>query len=91
MIQPSFADFDRFCLKGNLVPIFAEVSGDLDTPVSTFMKVDDKKHSFLLESVEGGERWARHSFLGSEPRVVIRSKETKPKSLRVEIERAFPE
>lgn len=74
MIQPSFADFDRFCLKGNLVPIFAEVSGDLDTPVSTFMKVDDKKHSFLLESVEGGERWARHSFLGSEPRVVIRSK-----------------
>ncbi len=74
MIQPSLAQFDRFSLKGNLVPIFMEVSGDLDTPVSTFMKIDDKRNSFLLESVEGGERWARYSFLGSDPRILIRSK-----------------
>jgi anthranilate synthase component I len=74
MIQPSFAQFDRFSLKGNLVPIFMEVSGDLDTPVSTFMKIDDKQNSFLLESVEGGEKWGRYSFLGSEPRIIYKSK-----------------
>jgi anthranilate synthase component I len=73
-IQPSMAQFDQLSLKGNLIPVFTEVSGDLETPVSAFMKIDDKNNSFLLESVEGGERWARHSFLGSDPRILIRSK-----------------
>jgi anthranilate synthase component 1 len=47
---------------------------DMDTPVSAFKKLDDWKFSFLLESIEGGEKWARYSFLGSTPSVIIRSK-----------------
>jgi anthranilate synthase component 1 len=45
----------------------------METPVSAFLKIDDGKYSFLLESVEGGEKWARYSFLGSRPEVVVRS------------------
>jgi len=51
-----------------------EVPGDLDTPLSALMKIEDPGYSFLLESVEGGSRWARYSFLGSSPRMVIRCK-----------------
>jgi anthranilate synthase component 1 len=46
---------------------------DLDTPVTAFKKIDDGRYSFLLESIEGGEKWARYTFLGSNPAVVIRS------------------
>ncbi|NJD64856.1 MAG: anthranilate synthase component I, partial [Chloroflexi bacterium] len=45
---------------GNLVPIYREVTADLETPVSAFLKVRTGKYSFLLESVEGGERMARY-------------------------------
>ncbi|HEY4707514.1 MAG TPA: anthranilate synthase component I, partial [Thermodesulfobacteriota bacterium] len=46
---------------------------DTDTPVSAFMKIDNGGDAFLLESVEGGEKWGRYSFLGNAPRMVIRS------------------
>ncbi len=46
----------------------------MDTPVSAFRKIDDGSYSFLLESIEGGEKWARYSFLGSNPTTVIRSR-----------------
>jgi anthranilate synthase component 1 len=49
---------------------------DMDTPVSAFKKIDDGRFSFLLESIEGGEKWARYTFLGSNPAVVIRSRGT---------------
>jgi anthranilate synthase component 1 len=49
---------------------------DMDTPVSAFRKLDDGRFSYLLESIEGGEKWGRYSFLGSTPSVVIRSKGT---------------
>ena len=74
MIKPDFTQFEQLCKAGNLVPLFMEVPGDLYTPLSAFMKIDDSANSFLLESVEGGERWARYSFLGSDPRMVIRFK-----------------
>src|SRR3990172_7111374 len=45
----------------------------METPVSAFRKIDDGRYSFLLESVEGGEKWARYSFLGSRPSIVLRS------------------
>jgi len=56
--------------RGNLIPVYREICDDLDTPVSAFKKIDTGK-SFLLESVEGGEKIARYSFLGSDPIVVI--------------------
>ncbi len=58
--------------KGNLVPIYREVLADLETPVSAFLKVKRGDYSFLLESVEGGERPARYSFIGTEPYRVLR-------------------
>jgi anthranilate synthase component I len=73
MIQPDYKDFEQLCRQGNLIPLFTEIPGDLDTPLSAFLKIDDSRYSFLLESVEGGERWARYSFLGTDPRLVVKA------------------
>ncbi len=59
--------------QGNLTPIYREIMADLETPVSAFLKVcRDEYNSFLLESVEGGERLARYSFMGSDPYLVLK-------------------
>ncbi|HOX09743.1 MAG TPA: anthranilate synthase component I [Candidatus Omnitrophota bacterium] len=71
---PSRKEFGRLSKKGNLIPVYAEITADLETPVSAFMKIDRGDYSFLLESVEGGEKIARYSFLGSGPSIVFRSK-----------------
>ena len=70
-----YPTFDEFCKKaegGNLIPVYKEIFADLETPLSAFMKIDKGDYSFLLESVEGREKWARYSFLGSNPKIVIR-------------------
>lgn len=59
--------------QGNIVPVFREVYADLETPVSAYLKVARGEYSFLLESVEGGERLARYSFIGTEPYRVLRT------------------
>jgi len=59
--------------QGNLVPIYREVLADLETPVSAFLKVKRGDYSFLLESVEGADRPARYSFIGTEPYRVFRA------------------
>lgn len=74
MISPSLEEFREKLKKGNLVPIWDEVLADFETPVSAFKKVQTGKYGFLLESVEGGEKWAQYSIIGSEPSVVFRSK-----------------
>ena len=71
---PSKEEFIRLARKGNLIPVFKDITADLGTPVSAFMKIDKSDHSFLLESVEGGEKIARYSFLGSGPSLVFKSK-----------------
>ncbi len=53
------------------MPVYREIKADLDTPVSAYLKIARGKYSFLLESVEGGERLARYSFLGTEPSSII--------------------
>jgi anthranilate synthase component I len=74
MYYPDYATFANLSSKGNLIPVYREIMADMDTPVSAFKKIDDGRYSFLLESIEGGEKWARYSFLGSNPSIVIRSK-----------------
>ncbi|HWA40111.1 MAG TPA: hypothetical protein VG712_00775, partial [Gemmatimonadales bacterium] len=67
-----FDSFRRAAAKGGMVPVAREVLLDGDTAVSAFAKVHQGPYGFLLESLEGGERWARYSFLATEPREVYR-------------------
>ena len=71
-IRPSFSEFSSLLRKGNLVPVSCEILADQDTPVSAYLKLNPGTHGFLLESVEGGERWARFSFLGTGAASVFR-------------------
>ncbi|RLT44060.1 MAG: anthranilate synthase component I [Chloroflexi bacterium] len=64
---PSLNDVRKMTGRGNVVPVYREVRADLETPVSAFLKVARGPYSFLLESVEGGERQGRYSFIGTEP------------------------
>jgi len=74
MYFPDKESFAALAAQGNLIPVYREIMADMDTPVSAFMKIDDGAYSFLLESIEGGEKWARYSFLGGSPSVVLRSR-----------------
>jgi anthranilate synthase component I len=67
MYYPSLEEVKSLKRIGNLVPIYREIVADLETPVSAFLKINRGGYSFLLESVEGGERLARYSFIGTEP------------------------
>ena len=71
MHRPSLEDFRRQTQKGNLIPVFREILADMETPVSAFSKIRNSDYAVLLESVEGGEKWARYSFLSSDPSVVV--------------------
>jgi anthranilate synthase component 1 len=73
---PSLADFLELSRRGNLVPVFREILADTETPVSAFLKTARGEHAFLLESVVGGDRWGRYSFLGSEPAAIFTSRGT---------------
>lgn len=74
MVVPSLSDFKKLAAKGNLIPIVEEIHFDWETPISAFRKIDDGRFSFLLESVERGEKWGRYSFLGSSSSHLFRSK-----------------
>lgn len=69
--HPSIEEFREKTSRGNLIPVYRELLADMLTPVSAFMRIDNGEYSFLLESVEGGEKWARYSFLGSGPATII--------------------
>jgi anthranilate synthase component 1 len=66
-------EFQRLARQGfNRVPVVREVLADLDTPLSTYLKLADAPYSYLLESVQGGEKWGRYSILGLPARTVLR-------------------
>jgi anthranilate synthase component 1 len=72
--KPTFEEFKECASRGNLVPVYKEILADLDTPVSAYMKIGGEPYSFLLESVEGGDKWARYCFLGCGPSIIIETK-----------------
>ncbi len=75
MIIPEFEQFSRLADQGNFVPVYREWVADLDTPVSAWYRVcAGQPYSFLLESVEGGDRLGRYSFLGCDPLWVLESR-----------------
>src|SRR5438445_7017348 len=73
-LKPStFEEFEREAQQGNVVPVVRTVLADLHTPVGAFLRIaGDAEHAFLLESIEGGERVARYSFIGSNPWMIVR-------------------
>jgi len=73
MYTPSLEEAKDAAGQGTVIPIYREVLADLETPVSAYLKVARGPYSFLLESVEGGERLARYSFIGTEPYRVFKS------------------
>ncbi len=73
MYYPTLEEVKKLRNKGNLVPVFREIMADMETPVSVFLKINRKGRSFLLESVEGGQRLARYSFIGTEPYLTLTS------------------
>ena len=78
MHTPTKDQFIELANDYNLIPVFRAISADLETPVSAFLKVANGPYSFLFESVEGGERLARYSFIGTEPHDVIRTGANEP-------------
>lgn len=74
MFTPALEEFLKLSGKFNVIPLYQEINADLDTPVSAFLKIKKSDYSFLLESVEGQERIARYSFLGSNPYLVFKAK-----------------
>ncbi|MBN1613027.1 MAG: anthranilate synthase component I [Deltaproteobacteria bacterium] len=72
MYYPDIESFKKLALRGNLIPVYREILADMETPVSALMKLRNRPQAFLLESVEGGEKWGRYTFLGADPRLVFR-------------------
>jgi anthranilate synthase component 1 len=72
MSTPDYETFARLAQEGNLIPVYREILADTETPVTALMKLGQHPHLFLLESVEGGEKWGRYSFLGADPRAIFR-------------------
>jgi len=73
MYTPTPEQFRELARSANLIPVYREISADLETPVSAYLKTERPPYSFLLESVEGGENVGRYSFIGTEPSSVTRT------------------
>ena len=72
-IVPNLDEFQKLAKEGNLVPVYADLMVDFETPVSAYSKLNQSGPAFLLESIEGGERLARYSFIGCQPRKTIKA------------------
>jgi anthranilate synthase component 1 len=72
---PDYREFSRLAAKASLVPVAKTVAADLRTPVSAFLSIAaEEPNAFLLESVEGGEKIGRYTFLGARPYMVLRAR-----------------
>jgi len=74
MYYPTLQEFQVKAKQGNTIPVYRSILADMETPVSAFYKLMPDDFAFLLESVEGGEKVARYSFLGSQPSILFQSK-----------------
>ena len=66
-LQPSFERFSEYARAARVVPVWTELLFDVDTAVTAYAKLAEPPFGFLLESVVGGEQWARYSFMGTRP------------------------
>ena len=72
MYSPTLDEFQKLATQGNLIPVARRILADLETPLSAYRKIRGQGESFLFESVEGGEHVGRYSFVGCNPRAIIR-------------------
>src|SRR5205809_4014321 len=72
MYSPTLEEFVSLATQGNLIPVTRRLLADIETPLSAYRKIRGPGESFLFESVEGGEHLGRYSFVGCNPRAVIR-------------------
>ena len=72
MYSPSLEEFIDLAQRGNLVPVTCKLLADVETPVTAYFKIRGQGESFLFESVEGGEHLGRYSFVGCNPRAIVR-------------------
>jgi anthranilate synthase component 1 len=74
MHKPDLETFSNLAEEAKLVPVYREIVADLDTPLTIFAKVASQdSHAFLFESLEGGEKWGRYSFIGFDPLLTFTS------------------
>ncbi len=85
--RPTLDEFREAARRGNLIPVWRELVADGDTPVSAWAKLGRRPHSFLLESVVGGEKWAAYSFLGVGARAILKVRGGRYELLRSDPER----
>src|SRR5262252_2194502 len=71
--RPTFDEFAQLARDSSVVPVYRQLVGDTLTPVSAFCKIQEGDWSFLFESVVGGERLGRYSFLGSGPFLIFQA------------------
>jgi anthranilate synthase component 1 len=71
-IHPSRSEFEALAAKGNTVPVYLDLTADCETPLGAYSKIRSGGPAFLFESIVGGERISRYSFLGANPRKVFR-------------------
>jgi len=72
MYSPTLDEFQKLAVQGNLIPVTRRLLADIETPLSAYRKIRGAGESFLFESVEGGEHIGRYSFVGCNPRALIR-------------------
>jgi len=72
MYSPTPDEFLKLAARGNLIPVTRRILADIETPLSAYRKIRGQGESFLFESVEGGEHLGRYSFVGCNPRAVIK-------------------
>ena len=72
MYSPTLEESTKLAAQGNLIPVTRRILADFETPLSAYCKIRGAGESFLFESVEGGEHIGRYSFVGCNPRAVIK-------------------
>jgi len=88
-LKPGREEFRKMARYGNLIPVYTELVADAETPVSAFSKIDEGGYSFLLESAEHIDHGGRYSFVGSNPRVVFKSRGRKVTVIEQGVAREF--
>ena len=90
-LQPTLAEFRELAARGNLIPVFAELIADAESPVSAFHKLaSGSDYAFLFESVEKHDQAGRYSFVGVDQRVVFESRGTTIRIVENGVAREFP-